>query len=82
MGQNGKSLVEDNIDNFVKYYIECTQVINLGTDKLVYFRPWLNLMPKILKFGNPKHQNSDNFRNTKILKSQPISKIIPKISNH
>ena len=34
VGQNGKSLVEDNIDNFVKYYIECTQVFNLGPDKL------------------------------------------------
>jgi len=28
VGQNGKSLVEDNIDNFVKYYIECTQADN------------------------------------------------------
>ena len=26
VGQNGKSLVEDNIEHFVKYYIECTQV--------------------------------------------------------
>ena len=55
VGQNGKSLVEDNIDNFVKYYIECTQVINLVTDKL-------DLMPKnpelwgskIPKIGDPK----------------------------
>jgi hypothetical protein len=55
VGQNGKSLVEDNIDNFVKYYIECTQVINLVPDKL-------DLMPKnpelrgskIPKIGDPK----------------------------
>ena len=55
MGQNGKSLVEDNIDNFVKYYIECTQVINLEPDKL-------DLMPKnpelwgskFPKIGDPK----------------------------
>jgi len=28
VGQNGKTLVEDNIENFVKYYIECTQADN------------------------------------------------------
>ena len=49
VGQNGKSLVEDNIDNFVKYYIECTQVINLGPDKS-------DLMPK---FGTSA-QNTKN----------------------
>ena len=55
MGQNGKSLVEDNIDNFVKYYIECTQVIDLGPDKLdlVPKNPvvWGSKIPKI---GIPK----------------------------
>ena len=34
VGQNGKTLVEDNIENFVKYYIECTQVSN---EFLVFF---------------------------------------------
>ena len=35
VGQNGKTLVEDNIENFVKYYIECTQVSN---EFLVFFQ--------------------------------------------
>ena len=52
MGQNGKSLVEDNIDNFVKYYIECTQVIDLGPDKL-------DLEPKNPEFWDPKKQKID-----------------------
>ena len=58
VGQNGKSLVEDNIDNFVKYYIECTQVMFLEPES-VY------LIPKILKFGVPKSQKlaSQNFKN-------------------
>ena len=52
MGQNGKSLVEDNIDNFVKYYIECTQVINLEPDKS-------DLVPKNPEVWDPKKQKID-----------------------
>ena len=69
--QNGKSLVEDKIDNFVKYYIECTQVINLEPDR-------------ILSLGsrNTINWHPDNFRISEIPKSQPILSIISKTTEH
>ena len=71
MGQNGKSLVEDNIDNFVKYYIECTQVINLEPDRFLS-----------LGSRNTINWHPDNFRISEIPKSQPILSIISKTTEH
>ena len=79
VGQNGKSLVEDNIDNFVKYYIECTQVINLGPDKFDIFNA---KNPEVWDPQIPKNWHPDNFRITEIPKSQPILSIIPKTTEH